>query len=282
MGIFDTVILDDKTASLLGRYAGDKSFQTKYVVEDGRILVYDVVLSARLCCYISAKINLHVKPRSPDLLAEEPLMRTLRLDELGEADLVSVDVMATLDTSSLDLLDKALGEMGFKKIVDEEVENLNKIEKAIATIPWSNEDLPLIISRLKSPQPPTHKQEGEEEDNISNLLRLARRPRVSIVSDRVGVIVPYGAKLEVTASGLRVLLEEYIRVRKRRVEWGLTTKTSGGYVIEATISYRSKEYNNTIINVVLRQPLSPSLEDAISQAIEWTHRLLDKLMTYRK
>ncbi len=112
MGLFDYVKLGRELEEKLGRY-GRGLYKTKYIVEEGFLRVYNSFTKRHSLWRLHVWIELLLEP-NPQILGEEPLLRTVHLDELGKLRLVEASVTLNTRVYDVNLVAEKLGSLGFQ------------------------------------------------------------------------------------------------------------------------------------------------------------------------
>ena len=278
MGLFDEVVLDERMKSLLGLYAGDGVFQTKYqATEDGYIRVYNFAgIGRRICCSISVGVDLLVKPRD-EYVCEEPLMRTLKLEELGVAEKLRATVSTRVYIDDYNGLVEILANNGFQRGETREGTDFTTFRRRIATIPL-RETLVLKLRRVKASDI-LGREEEPGEDKEEDLLELLKKHRTLIYIDNgeFGIALPPGALIEVHAHSLEVSMEERRERAYKEEEWVKEEPGESGLLtMKVVIEHRFP--TEARIEAIVTSKLDERVKERVDKAVEKVSNLLSKIL----
>ncbi|MEB3779062.1 MAG: hypothetical protein GSR85_02350 [Desulfurococcales archaeon] len=276
MGLFDEVVLDERTKSLLREYAGDGVFQTKYwMTEEGYIRAYNfVVARKRVCCPISLSIDLLVKPRT-EFVCEEPLMRRLKLEEIGIAEMIQATASTIVYPSYYNDLAKLLTNEGFQLKETMERYDYRRVRRKFATIPLKQTtSLKLKKTRLND-LIEENAHESEHEDDLFNLFKK-HRIVIYIDNGEYGIAVPPGAIIEVHLHSLDVYIEDMQKHPYKEEEWvkNIQEETK----LELKVIIRRQPPTEARIEATIVSELDGKAKERIDQAIEAVSSLLSKIL----
>lgn len=276
MGLFDEVVLDERTKSLLREYAGDGVFQTKYwMTEEGYIRAYNfVVARKRVCCPISLSIDLLVKPRT-EFVCEEPLMRRLKLEEIGIAEMIQATASTIVYPSYYNDFAKLLTNEGFQLKETMERYDYRKVRRKFATIPLKQAtSLKLKKTRLND----LIEENDHESEHEGDLLSLLKKHRIVIYIDNgeYGIAVPPGAIIEVHLHSLDVYIEDMQKHPYKEEEWvkNIQEETK----LELKVIIRHQPPTEARIEATIVSELDGKVKERIDQAVEAVSSLLSKTL----
>ncbi len=243
MGIFDYVILGKELRERLGKY-GDEGYQTKYKVKQGFITVYNGFDIYRVLWRIHVWIELLVEPSSP-LPEIEPLMNTVKLEEIGKVH--SVEISVSLEAcifNSRDVEDR-LEEHGFAGPIDI-IDNVSElIHREIGALNLEKNRAELELIKIRDENTPL---------GIKTLLRIRSGEFELIVKPNVTLHV-YGDKIHVEAEKT---VYKKIRIRKWRKE---LVFRDNKIVIEVSMRYDTTPTAEAILYIKSHSEITPGQVD---------------------
>ena len=276
MGIYDEVVLDETTRKYLGKYAREGVFQTKYqMTEEGYIRAYDfLIIGEKICCSIMVDINLLIKPK-PSFICEEPLLRKLKLEEIGTAEKVEATASTTIYFDNYQMLAELLEENGYKLEEKNKRYDYHRIKHNIARLPL-DEETHLILRKLKIEKNKTGKEEDDEED----LLSLLKRNRILILLDNgeYGVALPPGALIEVNLHTLEIYLEEEQKRPYMEEIWIKNNEKEPTLQEKIIIEHQYPE--NAKIEAKIVSKLDDKTMERIDEAVSAVSSIVSKILAY--
>ncbi len=276
MGLFDEVILDKRTKSLLREYAGDGVFQTKYwKTEEGYIRLYNFMIPVkRICCPISLDIDLLVKPRA-GFIYDEPFMRRLKLEEIGIPEKIQATASTILYFSCYEDLAKLLIDNGFQLEKTVERYSYRKTRKHFAVIPLE-QVASLKLKKIKlSSLLDVNEHESKQEDNLLELLKK-HRIRVYMDNGEYGVAVPPGAIIEIHPHSLEIYIEEMRKHPYKEEEWIKSVQDETKLELKVTIEHQFPTQARIEASVV--SYLDDKVREQITLAVETLSNLRSRIL----
>ncbi len=203
MGVFDYVELGSELKERLGKYGGS-NYQTKYMVEEGFIRVYNGFNKYYSLWRLHVWIELLVEPK-PSKLDMEPILRTVRLDEIGSVKFVDVSVVLSTHIFDIDGIKKRIRELGFKGPEKRERVELRHVTERICTLYLRNGKVELERVKVKDDKTPL---------GIKTLIKIRGNNVEVMVEDSGTVIRINGSGIHVERQGLesqKILEEEWVK-----------------------------------------------------------------------
>lgn len=282
MGIYDEIILDNEARGILGKYAGNGVFQTKYMGEDGYVEVYDTMTIKRICCPINIHVKLLVKPENENILYREPMLDRIPLERIGRTHAVEVAGWSRFPTSNMEALKDVLEREGFSESGSEEREHYRSYRTTIARIPFHSEMMNITLKKISLDDLSIPvEDEGGQDTFLSRFLAMASRRRVYIHAGEIGVAVPGGTCLNIGFHEIEVNLEktevdkETYTVYTRK----LSIERCGSAKLNVKASVTPGEQGE--INLYMRCSPRQGLEESISRGIGELEETLTSILTYK-
>lgn len=213
MGIFDYVRLSEDLRKRLGKY-GEREYQTKYIVEDGYIRVYDGFTERRPAWESLVWVELLVEP-GPGAAFMEPLMRTVDIGEIGEVRgaYIMAEVRARLYDGGVGDVLKA---MGFEGPEEGEATTYERVRTELGRITVVGDEAVLRIERVRAENEP-----------------LGIRVVLRIRSGEAELAVPASVKLEVGGREITAVEEGLVDVRLKKLIWKRSRSIRGIRIAES-------------------------------------------------
>ncbi len=255
MGIFDYVELSRELKERLGKYGRD-NYQTKYMVEEGFIRVYHGVDKYRSLWSLLIWIELLVEPK-PSHLDMEPLLRTVKLDDIGNVRLVDVSVALSTYIFNVEEVRERLGKLGFKGPKKRECEELRHITEELCVLHLRNGRAELEFLKAKDEKSPL---------GIKTLLRIK--------SGDVEVIVKPGVLIRVSSHTVSVERSKLVFQKVLEEEWSKEAVIANIKVdVEALIRHGGKAEGTLGIRSSMKldpQSIREELVDKLVELVEDT------------
>ncbi len=282
MGIYDEIILDNETRGIIGKYAGNGVFQTKYMGEDGYVEVYDTMTIKRICCPINIHVKLLVKPENENILYREPMLDRISLGRIGRTHAVEVACWSRFPTSNMEALKGMLEREGFSESGSEEREHYRSYRTTIARIPFPNDMMNIMLKKISLDDLSIPvEEEGGQDTFLSRLLAKASRRRIYIHAGEIGVAVPRGTCLNIGFHEIEVELEKSEVDKETYKVYTRQLSVEGCSSAKLNVKASMIPGEQGEITLYMRCTPGQGLEESISRGIGELEETLTSILTYK-
>jgi len=242
MGIFDTVEIPGHVKEKLGKYVPD-SFQTKYVVTvDGLVDVYGTVSLSTALVPITVFITLLVKTK--DGTPKEPLLRTVKLEDIGVPVKASIEVSTHARVACPDALVDYMRRNGF--VEDRKVEiDFNRVERVILNARYREANIRFGEGRI--------------------VLRI----------DDTAHTIPLRYCLEICGNTVKVKEEKFIEEKYDAIVW---QKKINNYTVTA---FYDTKYSDIMLSMHRLLGFDELSEQSIDTAVSILEKIIEELVKHR-